>query len=363
MIGKQFQSSNFRPILEYVHNKSGAKLIGGNMVGKEPSRLREEFEVSSGYRNRAKKCVYHVSLSVSPSEHLSDKKWLEIAKSYLKGMLFDENQYVIYRHTDREHEHIHIIANRIKVTNGSVISDSWDYTRSQKLLRELEKEFGLLTPSSWSKSDGISTRREINIKRKLQKFIEESLNERPSLDRFINILNTEDVSVRLRKSPEEIITGISYKLDGLAFQGSKLGKEYCWKSIENRLAKIIPSEQVFNMSSNKRQSVESENLEKQKKILREKYIYLVSKLQNIPQFKDKQAKKIDLGVAILSLRVRESLNEIKQTITQSDTVNRWRKELPREEFLKIARDYIEEVVSLAVIYVEKHQSKEESLLI
>lgn len=169
--------------------------------------------------------------------------------------------------------------------------------------------------------------------------------------------------MRLRKSPEGIINGISYKLEGLAFQGSKLGKEYCWKSIENRLAKIIPSEQVVNMSSNNKQSVESENLEKQKNILREKYIYLISKLHNIPQFKDKKPKKLDVGVAILSLRARESLNEIKQTITQSDTVNQWRKELPREEFLNIARDYIEEVVSLAVIYVEKHRAKEESLLI
>jgi len=50
-------------------------------------------------------------------------------------MEFDENQYVIYRHTDTEHDHIHIIANRIRVIDGSAVSDSWNYRRSDILVQ------------------------------------------------------------------------------------------------------------------------------------------------------------------------------------------------------------------------------------
>ena len=35
MIAKQVQGSDFKKVLDYVHNKSGAKLIGSNMMGKE----------------------------------------------------------------------------------------------------------------------------------------------------------------------------------------------------------------------------------------------------------------------------------------------------------------------------------------
>jgi hypothetical protein len=100
MIAKQVQGSNFKKVLNYVHNKSGARLIGSNMTGKDPESLSKEFRISSDLRKRVTKCVYHVSLSVSPSEKLSERMWLKIARAYLKGMEFNENQYVIYRHTD-----------------------------------------------------------------------------------------------------------------------------------------------------------------------------------------------------------------------------------------------------------------------
>jgi hypothetical protein len=74
-----------------------------------------------------------------------------LAQKYLRQMGFDYNQYVVVRHCDRAHDHIHIIASRIKL-NGSCVSDSWDHLRIQAVMRELEQEFNL-TPveSTWEK--------------------------------------------------------------------------------------------------------------------------------------------------------------------------------------------------------------------
>ncbi len=36
MIGKQVKGTSFRAVLDYLESKEGAKLIGGNMAGKEP---------------------------------------------------------------------------------------------------------------------------------------------------------------------------------------------------------------------------------------------------------------------------------------------------------------------------------------
>ena len=65
-------------------------------------------------------------------------------------MGFTNNQYIAVKHTDQEnHEHIHLVTSRVKM-DGSVVSDSWDWIRSQDVIRKLEKDFELESvPSSW----------------------------------------------------------------------------------------------------------------------------------------------------------------------------------------------------------------------
>lgn len=79
---------------------------------------------------------------------------MAIAQAYLKGMEFSGSQYVVYRHTDRDHDHIHVIACRGRLTDGTAVRDSWQYRRSEVLVGQLEQEFGLQpTPSSWKRQE------------------------------------------------------------------------------------------------------------------------------------------------------------------------------------------------------------------
>jgi len=68
---------------------------------------------------------------------------MAIAQDYLKGMGFEGCQDVVYRHTDQDHDHIHIVASRIRLIDGKTISDSWDYRRSESVIRGLEKAYQL----------------------------------------------------------------------------------------------------------------------------------------------------------------------------------------------------------------------------
>jgi hypothetical protein len=134
VIAKQVLGSNFTGVLSYVSGKEGAQHIGGNMAGQSPSELVAEFRISRDLNFRVKKCVYHATLSVAPEEELSDRNWNKIADAYTKGMGFHGSQYVVYRHTDTHHHHIHIIASRIRITDGSTVSDAWNYRRSEVLV-------------------------------------------------------------------------------------------------------------------------------------------------------------------------------------------------------------------------------------
>ena len=80
---------------------------------KPPAELAAEFGAIRDLRPGLTKAVLHVSLSAAPGEQLSDDQWRAIGQRYRAGMDLDHNQYVLTRHTDTAHDHIHIVANRI----------------------------------------------------------------------------------------------------------------------------------------------------------------------------------------------------------------------------------------------------------
>jgi hypothetical protein len=54
---------------------------------------------------------------------------------------FDYNQYAVYRHYDQDHDHVHVVASRIKL-DGSCVHDSWDYRRSEGVFANLKIVMG-----------------------------------------------------------------------------------------------------------------------------------------------------------------------------------------------------------------------------
>ncbi len=151
MIVKATKGKGFRGALEYVLNgpADGSKnkwavVIGSNMAGQTARELAAEFGALRKLRPNLGKAVAHFSLSLPPSEGLiSDEGFQSIALRFLDGMGFTDVPYLIARHHDTEHQHVHIIASRVR-TDGSVVSDKNDYRRAESLAREIEMEFELI---------------------------------------------------------------------------------------------------------------------------------------------------------------------------------------------------------------------------
>ncbi|WP_404828058.1 MULTISPECIES: relaxase/mobilization nuclease domain-containing protein [Flagellimonas] len=57
-------------------------------------------------------------------------------------MGFDNKQFIKYRHTDTEHQHIHIIASKVRYS-GKLTSDCNIKRRNQKALNDFIKKYGL----------------------------------------------------------------------------------------------------------------------------------------------------------------------------------------------------------------------------
>ena len=246
MIGKQIKGTDFYGCLDYVLGKEGAELIGGNMVGETPAELSHEFQLSLARHERTRtkkptrKVVYHATLSVPAEEVLSNDTWCAIASDYLQGMGFDDNQHMLARHTDTEHNHIHIVASRLKL-NGSTVSEWQDYKRSEELIRDLEKKYELTpAPSSFEKerrSPTTGERRltnrtgETSARKTLQDTIDQLTQDSPTMPDLIKQLKDQGIDVRVSLTPTGEM-GISYQLLGIAFSGTHLGKAYTFKGLQ-----------------------------------------------------------------------------------------------------------------------------------
>lgn len=245
MIAKQVKGTNFRGVIAYNEQKvmkNEAIVLATNLSGRTIKEYTKEFNIIKQLRPNLKRAVYHVSLNLPKEEQLDNKTFKSIAKRYLVEMGFNDNQFIIYRHFDSEHPHIHIVANRVSYS-GEVVSESQDYKRSEHIIRSLEIEFGLKRLTNYQKNDKSKlTKKEIEktirtgkvpVRSILQKKVYELMLSSETISQFILELLKEKIHPQFNISKTtNRVSGISFMMDDLVFKGSKLGKKYSWNSIK-----------------------------------------------------------------------------------------------------------------------------------
>lgn len=184
MIGKLVKGAGFRGVAEYLLSgktpTSGRRgsVIGGNMAGRTPRELAREFGALRKMRPTLGKAVFHASLSLSPRDrNLSDSEFADLGEQYLAGMGFAESPFVIVRHNDTDHQHIHLLASRIAATTGKVVTDKHDFKRSEDIIRKLETAFGLAAVAPSTTTTPRRNTMHPDQKKKIEARLEQSSNE------------------------------------------------------------------------------------------------------------------------------------------------------------------------------------------
>ncbi len=243
MIAKCIKGTGFRGAVEYDLQPHKSLLLKTNMIGQNPRELTKEFGAIRVLRPKLSKAVCHVSISLSPEESLTDDQWRHVAQTWLQGMGFEANQYMVSRHTDAAHSHIHILVNRVTF-DGQVVSDAYDYKRQEPIMRALEQELGLQQVLSSRDSPSCALRKgelekalrtgEKPVCLALQEAVTNALRDSPCLDTFTERLAQKGVTVKLNQSSTGHVSGISFAKDDIAFKGSKLGKAFTWNALQER---------------------------------------------------------------------------------------------------------------------------------
>lgn len=252
MVAKQIKGKSFYGVLKYNQNKvdkGEAIVLDSNLSSESVVNQTREFNIVRQRKPNLSKAVYHVSLNLpyEDSNKLSDEKFSNLARDYLEGMGFDENQYIIYKHFDQDHSHIHIVANRVNFL-GNVVSDSHDYKRSETLIRKLEQKYNL-TELVRKEESNVLSKGEIEKclrtgespdRLVLKSIINELLNQHLTILEFFKKLKGKEIEVKLNKSSTGLVSGISFKYKDVTYKGSKIHRNLSYNNI---IQKLKPNEQ------------------------------------------------------------------------------------------------------------------------
>jgi hypothetical protein len=242
MKGKSFRGA-LRYNLEKVQTKC-AKILDTNFSTIAESDIMKEVFLVRMQRPALSKYFYHTSLNFPPDENLSDEKTIAIAKEFLYASGFTQHQYILFRHYDAGHPHVHLLVNRIGF-DGSLVSDSRDYAKAEQILRKLEVEHGLrqVHSSKYTRERAV-THDELEMmkrtkshstKTKLQVQLKDILSRKPTTDQFIAELESRRINVLFNQASTGYISGISFGYQSMLFKGGSLGNAYKWNSIKNSI--------------------------------------------------------------------------------------------------------------------------------
>ncbi|TVP54456.1 MAG: relaxase/mobilization nuclease [Mongoliibacter sp.] len=165
MVAKITTGKSLHGLLVYNENKvklGEAKVLSGNGFpsGFELSSVKTKlrrFEKLTDLNRRTKTNCVHISLNFSPKDKIDDELLKYTAKEYMKRIGFAVQPYLVYRHYDAGHPHIHIVTTNIDAGGKRIETHDLGKNQSEKARRLLEKELGLIKAEDQKKEYTIRT--------------------------------------------------------------------------------------------------------------------------------------------------------------------------------------------------------------
>ena len=152
MVARITPTARLSDVLAYNENKvtqNKAELIkAGNFLQEKDELSHDEklerFQHRNELNSRANLKMFHATLNFNPSDELSNEKMIAIADRYMEKLEMEKQPYLVYRHDDAEHPHIHIVSSLIRADGSRINTHLMAVNLSEPVRKEIEKEFELI---------------------------------------------------------------------------------------------------------------------------------------------------------------------------------------------------------------------------
>lgn len=235
---------SFAKVVNYVNNPKKARLIDSKDV-----RLDDNATIARSMQGQAddkpgrklKNPVYHISLDFAHEDtpKLTDTLMVEIAREYMRRMGITNTQYIVCRHTDREHQHLHIVANRVD-NDGNTISTSNDRVRNVKICKALTREYGLHFSKGKMNVKRDRLRGKDKVKYQIYDAIKAALPHCNCWSDLCDRLAKQGIGVNFKydRSKGKIL-GVSFTKNEISFSGSRIDRSMGFYKLDKQFGSRI----------------------------------------------------------------------------------------------------------------------------
>ena len=225
MVAKIMQpTASMESPLEYNEEKvqCGEATILGEFNKPERDRsVMDALERLERHRFRSQSVSFHMSINPAESEILTDEQACNLASDMMTGLGYGSQPFIVYKHTDIDRTHYHIVSIRIK-EDGRRISDRQEHRKCQRILKELSDKYGFFVGNGERErlgAEGIDPRRfnpeAGNVVAQLKAIYEECCRyHMTSFNQFKLILEAHGIDIQERAADR-----ISLVLRGLDHDG------------------------------------------------------------------------------------------------------------------------------------------------
>ena len=231
-------TAEFGARVNYVNNpdpKKKAHIIASNGVLLDDNHsIIHSFEFQAEAKPSVKKPAGHLSLNfaLQDKSRLTDKLMAEIAEEYMRQMGIADTQFILVRHQDREHPHVHIVFNRID-NNGKTISDRNDMYRNEQVCKKLKAKHGLYFAKGKEQVKQHRLKEPDKSKYEIYTAVKNEIGKSRNWQQLQHRLAEKGITIQFkRKGQTDEIQGISFSKGEYTFKGSEIDRSFSFSKLD-----------------------------------------------------------------------------------------------------------------------------------
>ncbi len=251
------QSDDVTLLIEYSSSHSKGDELGGtsqficaNEIASVPLNARNQdardidwsraiAELQSAHlaNPNTKQPFRHFVVSLAEGEQLPLTKWRNTIKKLMDHLGYEHARYIVFKHSDTNNEHVHIVASTTDLLTGKIISNWQSHLKAQEIMREQEVMLGLQALQSSgelhsSYDTDVQGEKEKTVIRMMRRKVDTAIRTLPpscSLTQFEMALLKQGIEIELiPDKTNSRFKGIAYRFHQYRFAGSPLrsGNKY-----------------------------------------------------------------------------------------------------------------------------------------
>lgn len=244
MIAQINTGNSFGGLVNYANDiiKKDTVIVASEGVSlSSNTAIAASFKLQAKSHQTVKNFVGHISLSFSPEdrEKVNDQIMAKIAKEYMRRMGIVNTQFVVFRHKDQPHPHIHIVYNRVN-NNGNAIKGDTGYKKSAAITKALTREYGLTFGKGKKDVRRERLKGKDAIKYRLYDNITEAMKDSISWQQLRKALKVKGISLEFCRDNNGSVCGVTFTdiEHHVTFAGGKLDRSLTFGNIDRQMYNI-----------------------------------------------------------------------------------------------------------------------------